>query len=51
MLWNELQELDVLAKVRPLTLEERDQRALTQAEIEKTILMEEICWRQKSRVL
>jgi hypothetical protein len=51
ILWKKLQELDVLAEVRSLTLEERDQKALTQAEIEKTLLMEEICWRQKSRVL
>ena len=49
ILWNELQELDVLAEVRPLSLEERDQRTLTEAEIERTILMEEICWRQKFR--
>jgi hypothetical protein len=51
ILWKKLQELDVQVEVRSLTLEERDQRALTQAEIEKTLLMEEIFWRQKSRVL
>ena len=50
-LWSELRVLDSLAEDRQLTIEERDQHSLTQAEIEKTILMVEICWRQKSRAL
>ena len=50
-LWSELRALDSLAEDRQLTIEERDQHSLTQAEIEKTILMVEICWRQKLRAL
>jgi exonuclease III len=50
-LWSELRVLDSLAEERQLTIEERDQHSLTQAEIEKTILMVETCWRQKSRAL
>ncbi len=50
-LWTELRDLDALAEVRSLTIEERDQKSLTLAEIEKTILMVKICWRQNSRAL
>ena len=50
-LWTELRDLDALAEVRSLTIEERDKNFLTQVEIEKSILMVEICWRQKSRAL
>ena len=50
-LWTELRDLDALAEVRSLTIEERDKIFLTQVEIEKSILMVEICWRQKSRAL
>jgi hypothetical protein len=46
-----LRDFDALAEVRSLSIEETDQKSLTQAEIEKTILMVEICWRQKSRAL
>jgi hypothetical protein len=40
-----------LEESRDLTSEERLQKDQTIEELEKTLLMEEICWRQKSRFL
>ncbi len=47
----DLTDLDEVADSRPLSLEERGKREHISVELEKVILMEEICWRQKSRAL
>jgi hypothetical protein len=36
---------------RPLSVEEKSKKELTNVELDKLILLEEICWRQKSRAL
>ena len=46
-----LRELDVMADSRPLSAEEKGKREQLTRELEKVILMAEICWRQKSRAL
>ena len=50
-LFQELQSLDSIEEVRVLTEEERLTHTRTKMELEKTILLEEISWRQKSRAL
>ena len=47
-LWAEMKVFDELDEMRPLSTAERDNRIMTLSELENTILMEEICWRQKS---
>ena len=46
-----LRELDGVADLRPLSDEEKGKRELLTTNLEKVILMDEICWRQKSRAL
>uniref|UniRef100_A0A2N9G6G4 Endonuclease/exonuclease/phosphatase domain-containing protein n=1 Tax=Fagus sylvatica TaxID=28930 RepID=A0A2N9G6G4_FAGSY len=46
-----LRELDGVADLRPLSNEEKGKRELLTTNLEKVILMDEICWRQKSRAL
>ena len=51
LLFEKLIEMDVLAETRPLSAAEKSQRENLVADLEKQSLMEEICWRQKSRAL
>uniref|UniRef100_A0A2N9E7V6 Reverse transcriptase domain-containing protein n=1 Tax=Fagus sylvatica TaxID=28930 RepID=A0A2N9E7V6_FAGSY len=44
-------ELDGVADLRPLSDEEKGKREVLTTNLEKVILMDEICWRQKSRAL
>ena len=44
----DLRELDVVEESRPLSVEEKCKKETTSVELDKLILMEEICWRQKS---
>ena len=46
-----LRELDGVADLRPLSDKEKGKRELLTTNLEKVILMDEICWRQKSRAL
>jgi hypothetical protein len=46
-----IQEMDVLAETRGLVQEEKLKKADMSKELEKTLLCEEIHWRQKSRAL
>jgi hypothetical protein len=50
-LMTELNKLDVDVEDRPLSEEEKNQRERIVAELERNALMNEISWRQKSRVL
>jgi hypothetical protein len=50
-LMSDLNALDALAKLRQLTGEEVEKKALIVADLERTNLLEEISWRQKSRAL
>ena len=50
-LWSKLNALDVKEDNQPLTEEEKLEKATFRAELEKEALLEEISWRQKSRVL
>ena len=43
--------LEVIEEVRALTMEERREKDRIIGELEKSILLEEIYWRQKSRAL
>jgi hypothetical protein len=47
----DLNEMDAVAEVRPLTGEEYEKKALIAADLERTALLEEISWRQKSKAL
>ncbi|KAF5472901.1 hypothetical protein F2P56_009564 [Juglans regia] len=49
--WLEIQELDRLQEVRPLSEEEQLQRTVLVVNLERIILQEEMSWRQKSRAL
>ncbi len=40
-----------MADSRPLLVKEKGRRELTSVGLDKVMLMEEICWRQKSRAL
>jgi hypothetical protein len=51
MMMADLRELDVVEESRPLSVEEKCKKETTSVELDKLILMEEICWRQKSRAL
>jgi hypothetical protein len=46
----EVEELDRLGEVRRLTEEEKERRRVLVADLEASLLQEEISWRQKSRV-
>ena len=50
-LWKDLSVLELTEDSRVLLEEERLELERVQGELEKATLMEEICWRQKSRVL
>ena len=50
-LWKDLNKLDLIAHCRPLTNEEILEKDRLHTKLEKVTLMEEICWRQKSKVL
>ena len=50
-LWSKLNALDVKEDNQPLTEEEKLEKASFCIDLEKTALLEEISWRQKSRVL
>ncbi|XP_050243704.1 uncharacterized protein LOC126692222 [Quercus robur] len=45
-LWKDLKVLEVIEEVRALTVEERREKDRIHGELEKSILLEEICWRQ-----
>ena len=47
----DLWELDVVEESRPLLVEKKSKKEITSIELDKLILMKEICWRQKSRAL
>ena len=46
----ELELLDRLEEERGLSEEKKERRRLLSSELEASLLQEEICWRQKSRV-
>ena len=50
-LWNKLNDLDVREESQPLTTEEKLEQINLRTDIEKLTLLEEVSWRQKSRVL
>jgi hypothetical protein len=50
-LMSELEELDAVADLRQLTGEESQKKAQIVVDLERTSLLEEISWRQKSRAL
>ena len=50
-LWNKLNDLDVREETQPLTAEEKLEQVNLRTKIEKLTLLEEISWRQKSKVL
>ena len=50
-LWQELSDLEMIEDSRALLEEEMLELERVRGELEKVTLMEEICWRQKSRVL
>jgi hypothetical protein len=47
----DLNEMDAVAELRPLTGEEYEKKALIAADLERTALLDEISWRQKSKAL
>ena len=49
-LWSELNALDIKAERYPLMGEEKLEEEQLRADIEKTTLLKEISWRQKSRM-
>jgi len=50
-LWKELNDLEIIGDSRVLTEEEKLDMERIRGELEKTSLLEEICWKQKPRVL
>ena len=50
-LWSKLNALDVKEDFQPLSEEEKLEQASFRADLEKAALLEEISWRQKSKVL
>ena len=50
-LWSKLNALDGKEDNQPLTEEEKLEKATFRADLEKVALLEEISWRQKSKVL
>ena len=50
-LWKDLSDLELTEESRVLVEEERLDLERVRGKLEKATLMEEICWRQKSRVL
>ena len=49
-LWKDLSVLENMEESRGLSVEERVEMGRISDELEKATLLEEICWRQKSRV-
>ena len=50
-LWMNLNDLDSLEETRPLSDVEKLEKEQLTSKLEKTTLLEEICWRQKSQIL
>ena len=50
-LWMSLNDLDSLEETCPLSTVEKLEKEQLTSELEKTTLLEEICWRQKSQIL
>ena len=50
-MWKDLGVLENMEENRGLSAEERVEMGRIREELEKATLLEEICWRQKSRVL
>ena len=50
-LWNKLNDLDVREETQPLSAEEKLEQTNLRTDLEKLTLLEEVSWRQKSRVL
>ena len=50
-LWKDLSEFETIEEIRGLTEEEKKDLERIRGELEKASLLEEICWRQKTRVL
>ena len=50
-LWMSLNDLDSLEETHPLSNVEKLEKEHLTSELEKTTLLEEICWRQKSQIL
>ena len=50
-LWMSLNDLDSLEETRPLSDVEKLEKEQLTSKLEKTTLLEEICWRQKSQIL
>ena len=50
-LWNDLSALENMEESWGLSAKERVEMGRIREELEKATLLEEICWRQKSRVL
>ena len=50
-LWKDLNDLDLIVGCHPLTDEEILEKDRLHIELEKVTLMEEICWRRKSKAL
>ena len=50
-LWSKLNALDVKEDNQPLFKEKKLEKASFRADLEKAVLLKEISWRQKSRVL
>nr|XP_023874649.1 uncharacterized protein LOC111987174 [Quercus suber] len=50
-LWSKLNDLDTKEETHPLTAEEKLEKVNLRTHIEKLTLLEEISWRQKSRML
>jgi hypothetical protein len=50
-LFDDIKGLDVLEEQRSLSSEEKLRKDVAIVELEKTILLKEVGWRQKSRVL
>ncbi len=47
----DLGEIDAVEDSRPLTIEEKGKKETLIVELDKVLMMDEICWRQKSRAL
>ena len=50
-IWKDFNALEVIKYDRVLSAEESRDKDRIRGELEKTTLLEEICWRQKSRAL
>jgi hypothetical protein len=50
ILWEKLRVFDIIEKERVLGVEEKMKKAKVVSKLERSMLMEEVSWRQKSRV-